>query len=110
MIKIERDKIVSLRYILKNSNGDILENIMNLPAVKYLHGSARIDASLQEKLEGLKPGEEKTISLTTGQSPNELYFIFDIIIDEVIAASEDEILQGFPLEVKTSSCGPGCLC
>ena len=42
-MQIEKNNIVSIRYVMKNSKGDVLENTMNLDPVSYLHGSSAIE-------------------------------------------------------------------
>ncbi len=110
MIAIGKNKMVSIRYVLKNSSGDILEDTMSQSAVSYLHGLMSIDVGLQLQLEGLRAGEEKTIYLSRNQTQADDCFIFDVIIDDIRTASEYEILQGFPVKEETLTCGPNCNC
>jgi len=54
-------------------------------------------------LAGLKAGDKKSITIQIPET-----FCFDIEIDDVRVATEDEILSGKP--GKENGCGPGCCC
>jgi FKBP-type peptidyl-prolyl cis-trans isomerase SlyD len=102
-MQITEKTIVSLRYIMKSSDGEEIENIIAGPAVKYLHGSGEILPELEASLAGLKPGDKKSIAL---ELPD--IFHFDFEIDEVRMATADEINSGKPLTA--NACGPDCCC
>ncbi len=109
-MQIEKNMVASFRYTMKNSKGDILEDTMNTAPVSYLHGSTAIQTGLQSQLEGLKAGDKKMVCLKMGDVSTDEDFTFDIIVDDVRAASEDEILLGRSVEEKAATCGPGCNC
>ncbi len=104
---IQNQTVVSLRYIMKNAAGEILEDNMGAAPVQYLHGSGKILPSLESSLHGLKAGDRKVVSLKTGEDLT-TDFTFDVIVDDVRMASEDEILCGEP--GKAAACGPECNC
>jgi FKBP-type peptidyl-prolyl cis-trans isomerase 2 len=110
MINIEKNSIVSIRYIMKNGKGTILENTMNDLPVSYLHGSSGILSLLQVQLEGLKTGDKKTIYLTAESGLTNEDFIFEVIVDEVRTALKEEILLGYPLKVNVQKCEADCDC
>ena len=109
-MQIAKDRVVSIRYIMKNDCGEILENTMNDDPVSYLHGSAGIQALLQSQLEGLKPGDKKIVYLTKASGLTDDDFIFEVIVDEVRAASNEEILLGYPVQLNVSKCEADCDC
>ncbi len=109
-MQIEETKVASIRYIMKNSKNVILENTMNGSPVSYLHGSPGIQPALQAQLEGLKAGDKKVVQLKAEQGLSDEDFIFDIIIDDAREALKEEVVQGYPLKVNVSKCGPGCDC
>ena len=108
MMRISKNSVVSIRYIIKNSVDVVLENTMtNLP-VSYLHGSPGIQPLLQTQLEGLKAGDKKIVCLTASSGLTNEDFIFEVMIDEVRVASNEEVLLGYP--VKFSKCEADCEC
>jgi hypothetical protein len=110
MMHIEKNSIVSIRYIMKNSKEEILENTMDEFPVSYLHGSSGIQPLLQAQLEGLKAGDKKIVYLTAESGLLNEGFIFEIIIDEVRAALKEEILLGYPVKLNVPKCEADCDC
>jgi FKBP-type peptidyl-prolyl cis-trans isomerase SlyD len=102
-IQIEERTIVSLRYTMRNKEGEEIETTIAGPAVEYLHESGNILPQLEASLAGLKAGDKKSITIQIPET-----FSFDIEIDDVRMATEDEILSGKP--GKENSCGTGCCC
>jgi len=109
-IAVARDNVVALRYIMKDGQGDILENTMNREPVNYLHGSPAILPLLQTQIEGLNAGDKKTIYLTSESGLTNEDFTFDVIIDDVRAASKEEILLGYPVRLTVEKCENDCQC
>lgn len=107
---IAKDCIVSLRYIMKNSQGSILENTMSKNPVSYLQGSSGIQPLLQAQLEGLKTGDKKTVYLNAESGLASEDFIFEVIIDEVRTALKEELLLGYPVKINTEKCEADCDC
>lgn len=56
---IESGRIVRIECELKVSGGDVIESSKKSGPVEYRHGSGQLLAALEQKLEGMKPGEEK---------------------------------------------------
>ena len=102
---VRKDTVVSLRYIMKAHNGEIIENTTNSKPLEYLHGSGNILPSLESVLEGLAAGAKKSFTIHPEQLTNPLHF--DVIVDEVREATAEEIKTGQPDQ---KECGPGCCC
>lgn len=62
-MKIEKDKVVSLRYQLSEEGGKELENNGEGVPMAYLHGYNNLLPALEEQLEGLETGTSKSITL-----------------------------------------------
>jgi len=107
---ITKDRVVSIRYIMKNSNDEILENIMDGDPVSYVQGSRGIFPSLQQQLEGLKAGDKKEVYLTGLPGLSGEDFSFEVIIDDVRVALTEEVLMGYPLKINAGKCEAGCDC
>ena len=99
---VSENKVVSLRYIMKNSAGDVIEDVMDRSPIQYIHGTGKIIPALETAIEGMSAGQEKTFSISDPGLRENLHF--DLIIDEVRDATPEEIQKGNP------NCGPGCCC
>jgi FKBP-type peptidyl-prolyl cis-trans isomerase SlyD len=109
-MNIEANRVVSLRFVIKNNFGDVIEDIMNKPPVDYLHGSGNILPALEAAVEGLKVGDKKLIVFKNDESSGENYQM-DVVIDGVRPASPGELKSGKPeTKPKNETCGPGCCC
>lgn len=110
MTSIAKDCVVSMRYIMMNSQQVILENTMHAQPVSYLHGASGILTLLQVQLEGLKAGDKKTVYLKAESGLTAGDFIFDVIIDQVRIARKEEILLGYPVQAHVPACAADCDC
>lgn len=110
MMAITEDTVVALRYVMRNSRGDILEDTMNADPVNYLHGTQGIQPLLQAQLEGLYAGDKKQVHLLKENSLANDNFTFDVVIDDVRAALNEELLLGYPVKITTAACTDGCAC
>lgn len=112
-MQIAEKTVVALRYTMKNCQGEVLEDILNSAPVKYLHGSGNILPQLEELLYGLEPGSVKSLSFCergSAQSTIET-FHFDVVIDEVRPATDEELQLGKPIVSSVNrDCGPDCCC
>jgi FKBP-type peptidyl-prolyl cis-trans isomerase 2 len=95
---------------MKNSSEEVLENTMNHDPVNYLHGSTGIQPLLQAQLEGLRIGDKKTVFLLAESGLTSEDFTFEVIIDDVRAASSEEIMLGYPVKLTVQKCEAECSC
>ena len=109
-MQIAKNSVVSIRYIMKNSKEEVLENTMNGLPVSYLHGSPGIQPLLQAQLEGLKAGDKKVMYLTAASGLTNEDFIFEVIIDDVRVALKEEVLLGYPVLLDIPKCEADCEC
>jgi hypothetical protein len=110
MMQVGTGTVVSIRYIMRNSRGEVVENTISGPAASYLHGSEGIVASLQLQLEGLREGERTQAYLLKDYEKLDEDFSFDIVVDKIREALPQEIALGYPLTGTAMDCGPGCHC
>ncbi|MDR3606953.1 MAG: peptidylprolyl isomerase [Oligoflexia bacterium] len=66
---IKAGKVVELKYSLKNTKGEILDQADANDPFSYLHGAEQIVPGLESALEGLKVGDKKDVVV----SPEEGY-------------------------------------
>lgn len=111
-MEVENKRVVSIRYMMKNSKGEVLANFMDGDPVTYLHGAGSILPSLEAKLLGLKMAEETSFSIFDGQNNGEMddEYSFKVIIDEVRMPTEEELSLGYPIQNNKENCGPDCCC
>ena len=109
-MKVAKNCVVSMRYVMKRSQGLVLENTMNGLPASYLHGAAGILSLLQEQLEGLKAGNKKTVFLPATAGLTAEDFVFEVIIDQVRTALKEEIMLGYPVQANVQACEADCDC
>ena len=109
-MKVAKNCVVSMRYVMKSSQGLVLENTMNGLPVSYLHGAAGILSLLQQQLEGLKAGDKKTVFLPATSGLTTEDFVFEVIIDQVRTALKEEIMLGYPVQANVQACEADCDC
>lgn len=107
---VKKNIIVFFRYTMRNSRGEVLENNMDSSPKCYLHGAAGIQPSLQMQFKGLKVGDSKTIYLKEDGGIIADNYTFNVIIDNLRLATEEELLLGYPIVINDSICGPDCIC
>jgi FKBP-type peptidyl-prolyl cis-trans isomerase 2 len=95
---------------MKNNKGEVIENTMEGAPKYYLHGSEEIQSSLQVQFEGLKMGDSKIIYLKKEDGMSGQDFTFDVVIDNLRPASEEEVLLGYPVVIDNLICDSDCDC
>jgi hypothetical protein len=99
---------------MRNGRGEVLEDITEGSPAAYLHGSGNILPVLEEQLDGLSAGDSKQIIVSgdTGFEGMDDAFSFDVVIDFVRPATDEEISLGRPKEEgeDKEDCGPDCIC
>lgn len=113
-MSVGENTVVSIRYQMKNGKGEILETNLAGPPVLYLHGAEHMPA-FTAKLSGREPGSVTSLYLLQADNPEMLDddFTFDVIIDGVRPATEEELKTGkaiSPAGENKVFCAPGCFC
>lgn len=62
-MKIQKDTVATITYKLSEADGPVLETSDDAIPMAYLHGHSNILAGLEEALEGLEVGNEKSVTL-----------------------------------------------
>lgn len=108
LLRVGPKRIISLRYTMRNSAGDILVNTFGGEPVKFLFGCGEIIPELEEPLQGLKAGENTTFTLSPkgAASLHEAYH-FDVKVEGIEWAPEDIATAE---TVAKGHCGPDCDC
>ena len=91
-----------------------MEDITEGSPASYLHGSGNILPALEAQLDELSAGDSKKIFVSgdKGFEGMDDEFSFDVVIDFVRPATEEEIDLGRPKEIgeDEADCGPDCIC
>src|SRR5690606_3173247 len=114
-MKIKKNAVVSLRFKMMNSRGEVLEEILKGPAIQYRQGRGTALLALEAELAGLSSGARKTILISKEKGYEEAddSFRVDVVVDDVRMATAKEISDGlFYPEPYTGEeyCAPGCIC
>lgn len=112
-MEVRDNRVIAIRYKMKNSKGEVLENIMDGPPISYLHGSGNILPPLEINLFELAVGDTKTIFISKDQGYNGIDddFYLEVIIDHIREATEKELMDRLPnLNTPDDYCGPHCTC
>ncbi len=56
-MKVEKDKVVSINYTLKNDDGEVLDSSEGREPLAYLHGQGNLIPGLETELEGRTEGD-----------------------------------------------------
>lgn len=57
-MKIEKNKIVAIEYVLKDTDGKVLDSSHEAGTFEYLHGRGNLIVGLEKQLEGREPGDK----------------------------------------------------
>ena len=71
-MKIEKDKVVSIHYTLKNEQGEVLDSSRDSEPLLYLHGNGNLIIGLEEELEGKTNGDTFNAAI----APEKAYGVF----------------------------------
>lgn len=110
MTGVSKNTVVGFRYIMKDDRSNILENTLSGMPTRYLHGSDAISLVLQGQMSGMVVGEKRDISLSGASTESNGDYFFEIIIDTLRDATEQEIELGYPLENGNDDCPEDCEC
>ena len=115
-MRITENTVVTLRFKMMNNRGEVLEDILEGPAIQYLQGSGTILPALESELAGLSSGAHKTILISEeeGYVETDDSFRVEVVVDDVRPATAKEISEGFFYQkhnnVEQEYCGSDCTC
>ncbi len=69
-MKVAKDKVVSIEYVLKDKDGNVLDASNGNP-LAYLHGHGQIIPGLEKALEGKEVGEKLTVTVPAAEAYGE---------------------------------------
>ena len=99
---ITDDRVVSLAFSLKDTEGNVLEVATHEDPMAYLHGHSNLLPAVEAALSGRGPGDQITIALT----PEEGFGAYDAANKHTVdrsAFGDDDVAAGMPVMVETPS-------
>ncbi|HBG66383.1 MAG TPA: peptidylprolyl isomerase [Treponema sp.] len=100
-MKIEKDRVVSINYTLKDDEGSIIDSSEGAEPLLYLHGRNYLLPKLEEQLEGKVPGDSFTVDLSAKDGYGEYN---EALVAEVPRSQFDssmEIEEGMAFQAET---------
>lgn len=99
-ITVEKDKVVSLKYILKDDDGNILDSFTEDKPYLYLHGNAQLLPVIEELLEGQLVGFSTNLVI----GADDAYGIYQdelvVEVDKQQFATDNELKTGMKYATK----------
>jgi len=98
---VEKDKVVSFNYTLKDEEGNLLDSSDGREALAYLHGAGNIIPGLEDALSGKSPGDDVTAVIEPAQAYGQRD---DSLVGQVPRENLDgidELKVGMQLEART---------
>jgi len=86
-MQIEKNKVATIEYTLKNDTGDVLDTSEGQEPMAYIQGVGNLIPGLEEALEGKGEGDEVQVSIP----PEKAYGVRN---DELIQVVERSVFQG----------------
>lgn len=68
---VEKDRVVSIDYILKDDNGNLIDSSEGSEPLSYLHGNGNIIPGLEKELLGKKAGDQVICVIQPGEAYGE---------------------------------------
>lgn len=85
-MKVAKDKVVSIEYVLKDKDGNVLDASNGQP-LAYLHGHGQIIPGLEKALEGKEVGEKLTVTVPAAEAYGER-------VEQLVQAVPRQLFQG----------------
>jgi len=106
---VAKNRVVSIEYVLKDDQGQIVDSNQGGDPLVYLHGHGQIVTGLEERLEGVATGEEVHVDIDAEQGyglhdPSRVFAVprtqidFEVNAGDVVQAQHPDG-QTVPLQV-----------
>jgi FKBP-type peptidyl-prolyl cis-trans isomerase SlyD len=100
-VKISKNTVVSANYILRDSEGSVIDESGESGPMEYLHGVGEIIEGLEKALEGKKVGDHVKVSLSAEDAYGE--FDDDLVqeVSKEMFADMDDLEEGLVFHAET---------
>lgn len=95
---IAEGKVVSMTYVLKDSEGEVLDQADRNDPFEYLHGAGNIVPGLEDELVGLKAGDKKKVTVQPADGYGELDPQLQLSVKRTQFPPEVEVEAGMEFE------------
>jgi FKBP-type peptidyl-prolyl cis-trans isomerase SlyD len=104
-MKVEKNKVVSINYTLKNDDGEVLDSSEGREPLAYLHGQGNLIPGLESEIEGRSEGESFQTEVEPGDAYGEYNdsLIADVPKDRFTGV--EDISVGMEFQAQTSDGG-----
>lgn len=91
---VENNKVVSIHYVLKDAEDNILHDNHSYAAEEYLHGAGNILPGLEMALHAMKTGQEIDLIIPPeyGYGPVEASLIFEVANEDL--SGVEDVVEG----------------
>ena len=91
---IKKNKVVSLSYCLKDTQGEELDRADAQKPMKYLHGGGTIVPGLENALDGLKVGDKKDVTVKPEEGYGEILSDLKMNVERKMFPADQKIAVG----------------
>ena len=104
-MKIEKDKVVQIHYVLKDKDGTEIDSSKETGPLQYVHGNGYLIKGLESQLEGKEPGAKFTAFVEAKDAYGEYdeKLVVDVPRSQFDSSTEIEVGMQFQAE---SAVGP----
>ena len=91
---IAKNKVVSMSYYLKDTQGEELDRADSDKPLEYLHGSGNIVPGLENALDGLKVGDKKEVTVKPEDGYGEILADLKMEVERKMFPADQKIAIG----------------
>ena len=103
MMKVEKNKVVSIHYTLKSDNGEVLDSSEGKSPLPYVHGTGQLIPGLEKELEGKEPGTEMSVVIPPAEAYGEYNKESVFEVDKEGFQGEEELAVGLQVQLDTGN-------
>jgi FKBP-type peptidyl-prolyl cis-trans isomerase SlyD len=103
IMKVEKDKVVSLHYTLSLANGEIIDSSRGGEPFTFLVGHQQIIPGLEAGLMGMQEGEKKTVQVAAKDAYGERDENLVQTVDRSLIPETIELYEGLVLSGRSES-------
>ncbi|AEE15680.1 FKBP-type peptidyl-prolyl cis-trans isomerase [Treponema brennaborense] len=98
---IAKDKVVSIEYTLKDSEGEILDSSEGMGPLDYIHGHQNLIPGLERELDGKKAGDELSVTVEAADGYGE--YNQELVVEVPKSQFEDGVTIEEGMQFEASS-------
>jgi FKBP-type peptidyl-prolyl cis-trans isomerase SlyD len=108
-LKISDNMVVSLAYVLKLDNGEIVDQAREAQPLEYLQGGENIIPGLEKELNGLAAGEEKEVVVVPAEAYGARQTDNVVEVPRYVLPADAELTEGELVEMTDRRTGILCM-